>query len=313
MALKRASLGAFLLVTADSEATTTDETLTVGTPSSEEPQAIVSEETTPPPVQGEETPAPEEPPAAKPLESWSLEELDTKAFSEGLTPDETRRRDQLYAAKVQSENDRRQHEAEQLAILQERQRQEQATIAKSRETLDATLTRINDLEAMHGGAPELYEAQRKAALDEYQEQIGAVKLAPHLAGVRGAVLRLVGDTVQNRNAVNAKDLPELVSDLYSLAYDAGRKAGVPEGYEAKKVADWEKEKRAAVSSALDEFKAKHPHLAPPSTESVTGIPAGGYTLAQIDAMPTNQWLALGDHATRQQILADARAREMRGG
>ena len=47
--------------------------------------------------------------------------------------------------------------------------------------------------------------------------------------------------------------------------------------------------------------------APAGEPSVTGRPGANlsYSLAQIDAMPTSEWMSLGDKSTRDQILERA--------
>ena len=249
---------------AETPVATTDST--VSTPISEETQVLTpvqGEETTP--AQGTETPAPEEavvtPEAVKPLEQWSLDELNAKAYKDGLSAEETRRRDSLQQADV----DRRFQEAQRLQNMRQQDAHRTQQIETSRAQLKVDLAALDESQALHGGDPELYATRRAELIDRHDSVVAQATMQPHLSGLREAVLRLTGDTVQNRQAANARDLPELVSDLYRFAYDAGRKAGAPEGYEAKKASDWKSEKDAAIKSALDDYKAKNPPAGLPST------------------------------------------------
>lgn len=59
---------------------------------------------------------------------------------------------------------------------------------------------------------------------------------------------------------------------------------------------------------FQKYKTFYEKNAPAGEPEVTGRSTGGgasYTLAQIDAMPTSEWMALGDKQTRDQILERA--------
>lgn len=300
------------MVTADAPETVTtlpETDSTAATPSSEAPQGLVSPETPVPPAQGEETPAPAETPQSevKPLDQWSLDDLNAKAYKDGLSPDETKRRDQLQ----QADSDRRAYQAQQNRILQQEMQQRASALEAKQQKVKADLLALDERERNYGGDPELYAQQKASLIDSLVAEAAPLELERHRVQIGEVVLKMVGDNLQNRQIVNSKDLPELVSDLYRLAHAAGQKAGVPEGTIAKSQKDWDTELKAAQTKAVDDFKAANPQFAPPSTTGVVGALSTNLTLAQIDAMPTSEWLAMGDQPTRQRILNEARERAAR--
>ena len=68
----------------------------------------------------------------------------------------------------------------------------------------------------------------------------------------------------------------------------------------------EREHKKALEKAFDDGREKgHTDPIPEPKAGDTGGAGRTYTLAEIDAMPTSQWMNLGDKATRDRILEQA--------
>lgn len=129
----------------------------------------------------------------------------------------------------------------------------------------------------------------------------------------------LGRTAEAAEAI--RQLPADPKALIPLAIDIGRRMGMtaPDVADTEAVTKWveggkldskklvtaaDAEKR--VQRALDiERRARGEVAAPGPTGANSSTPSARYTLAQIEAMPQREWMALGDHEVRARILNDA--------
>lgn len=285
----------------------------VSTPPSDGVLEQASTEEIVPDVQGEETPGTGEVEAeARSAESYNRQELDA-LYKEGKLTDPSlvSRRDAL----IQSDNDRQARERENIARHQAEENARAQQIAQAGAQVRTALTNAYQTEiqraAETGRDPdfELIKERQERILATYEQVTGTVHLEPHRKGVREALLRVNGDTVQNRQAYSQMDLPDLMVELYNSAYNKGRQSGPDDDHVVMKKADFEKAKSEHAKNELDKaLKARGLGAASSTAGTKNGGSSSEYTLAEIDAMPMTQWLALGDDATRKKLLDNARAR-----
>jgi hypothetical protein len=228
----------------------------VSTPPSDGALEQSSIEETIPGVQGEETPdtGETEPEAPKSADSYSLQDLN-ELYREGKLSDPAlvQRRESL----VQSENDRQLRERETIARAQaeENQRLQQLTSlgTQVRSLLTTAYKTEIDRAAEAGRDPdyELIRERQESILSGYEASTSAVHLEPHRKGVRDALLRINGDTAQNRNRYANLDLPELMVELYGSAYTKGKQTGPSDDHIVMTKAEFEKAKTDHARSELD--------------------------------------------------------------
>lgn len=274
-------------------------------PESESPENDL--EVTPSAEVGSETPDEEpepETPVSKPLDQWTLQELNEKAYSEGLSAEETRRRDSLQ----QSHNDRVQ------AWQRQVQEQEQAETKRLEELKElGTTTRQNiktaiqtEIEAAANAGREpdlaLIEERIERHIANLDEKAGEKHLAPYETSLGKLLLSdgVYGDSPQNRKAVEQMNLTQRIHALTTRMHELGRMQGPGEGYVVKSQKDYDKELADAAKKAVDDYKAANPGASAPSTR---GVRPGRGQLVDPDSIPTNDWIKKPVEE-REQIKAD---------
>ena len=162
-------------------------------------------------------------------------------------------------------------------------------------------------------------AEYNRVLEQVQEQeltgeLAAQLLNPVSAKVRTAIGQLHtaeldveltaaiaelqdGGTLASRAAASQLPLSDKLKALIPLVYEAGRKAGPPEGYVVMTKAEFEAEKKAAANEVKGGVKANQSGETSPNANRT-------YTLAEIDSMPTSQWLNF-PKGIRDRMLAAA--------
>lgn len=148
----------------------------------------------------------------------------------------------------------------------------------------------------------LIEEYLQGTFTAAQQKSGEVHLAPVHKWLDKAIFQSgeYANTPQNRRALAAWSVDDKLATLMTVANKFGRLTGPDESYKVMSPADL----AAHDKEVLDNFKSANPGAFSPDVRG-GNIPAGGFTLAQIDAMATHEWMALGDRETRQRILDDA--------
>ena len=178
----------------------------------------------------------------------------------------------------------------------------------SRDQLTVSQTRMIDQVVKEGIAP-LREAAGRAMLPlEAAVRKEVVDTAVALGVGQQAAFRayqnmpLITDDPVNK--------PSLLSETYRLGYQHGQGAKVGDGMVVKSQADFEKEIAKARDEGRNEVQANGSRV--PVGGGARPVNTLNLSLKQIDDMPTSEWMALGDQATRQKILDAAHERAARG-
>lgn len=253
-------------MTTDVAETTGTETSTAGTPPPTETPELVSKETAAPAPQGSETPEQGEP-EPREADSYDLGELN-QLYGQGKldNPALVTRRESLITSAQQKWAFEQKQLADQRAadeqVLAERLSLKEDAKARLASERAKIMARPLDEETRD----ELLAERENAILEEYHSKSMDAALAPHIDRLRRALLMIHGDTARNRQAINARDMGELLEDIYTGAWDAGRKAGPDEQHVVMTKAELEK----AKSDHLDEYKAANPLPGTVSTAGVAG-------------------------------------------
>ena len=278
----------------------------VSTPPSTDPLELVPspEGTAAKQDQGGEPPAPTEPPPRTP-DTYDLDELNG-LYGKGKLDDPAlvTRRESL----IKSANDRWLNEQDNL------NKQRLADEARTRELTklrDDTKTKLATERAKIMARPldeetrdELLAERETSIIEDYHSKAEAIALAPHVHGLREAVLRLQGDTVRNRQTVNSKSLPELVQDIFDGAFEAGRKAGPDDKHVVMTLA----ERDAYAEAKLDEYKAANPLPGTVSTSGAPGSAGATHDFAWLNALPIDEYEAVPEDERRRIWSVEERRR-----
>lgn len=265
------------------------------TPESPEAPAAVVEETAAPAPIGEETHETEPAPPPRPL---TLSELNRKAEKEGLSPDEYKEQQRLQQADSQS---RWQHEQQRAQIEAEQKARDDQLLAL-KDDLANRLAGVRQSRLAHvnngtytDDVAVLLDAEESRILGEYHERAGEVHLTPVNQALNTALLALLGDTVQNRRAVAARNIPQKLTDLYQAGVNVGKYSGPGEGYVVKAQKEYDADIETAKTRAVDDFKSSRPDLFPGGVSvsggrTTTGVPTvaawSAMTFAQRQAART---------------------------
>jgi hypothetical protein len=275
------------------------------TPSTPPSEAVVespSIQEAPPASTGEETPAGEGEglePAAKPLEQWTLQELNEKGYREGLSSEETKRRDSLQ----QSYQQRQDWERQQLAEADQRQRSYVAAMTKTYdEKRDHVLSQLDAFASGQDG--ELTKERVTRAIEELKGEAQRIAEAPIHYDLDRLALSpaFFGDSVQNRRSLAAQSVNEKIDAIVRRSYELGRNAGPTPDHVVLTQKELDAREKAASKKALDEFKSANPGYAPPAGG---GRSAGGRHYSD---MTTEERMALSPSARDAAVAAEAAAR-----
>lgn len=281
---------------------------TPSTPPSEATLQTPSIQETPERGTGDETPVSGEgeglEPTSKPLDQWTLQELNEKASREGLNAEELKRRDSLF----QSVADRQREEQRIIAEAEERQRKYVADLTNEY-AAKANFVR-EQLEALTNGQDrELTEERIARALVELRDKSHQIAEAPlHYDLDRLALSpQFFGDSVQNRRALAAQSVPEKIDALIRRSYELGRTAGPDENHVVLPKKELDERIKTERRKAIEEFRAANPGMAPPGGGGRVGS-AGGWTYERwINATPEERRSA-GPDVEQQVIRAEMRRR-----
>lgn len=143
-----------------------------------------------------------------------------------------------------------------------------------------------------------------STFNEHHAQSTRVTAMNFLDSLYGEAESLFPGIVQNRSGHNS--LKDFLSDLQTRATSSGY---VPEREVKKQIASALVERNKHLENNPDVLRAMLSKASAPKPAGSSGMGStGSLTLAQIDAMPTNQWMAMGDADYRQRTLDAARAR-----
>lgn len=196
---------------------------------------------------------------------------------------------------------------------QETARQNRERVASLKNELHGriqdTVTKRLGLDATGIDAPhvELIGKDVQEELDRVMGEIEPIALLPHQSAILSAIYNLYGQTqraAEHVQDLQAKSFVEIVS-----AYGDARAYAASQTSDTAKKATSLSEENAKLKLQIEQLKASDG--SGPGTNGRESSGGTSYTLAQLDAMPTNEWLALGDHETRQRILDAARAKARR--
>ena len=268
MTPKRISFGVFLLAEATAEeVTTTLPDSEADPPSSQAVLESPSVEEEPSGETGEEAPGTgaEE----RSADSYALDELD-QLYHEGKLsqPGLVDRRERLR----QAEGDRqREYEraTAQMRADEEQRFQELTTLGQTtRQAIrEAITTEINAANAIGREVDlDLIAERVESHLGNLESRTGEIHLAPHERGLREALLRHVGDTPQNRRAVAAMAVPQLITAIYREAYWLGQKAPPSADHVVKTKKEYEADLAKAKRAVIEEMQAANPGWSPPRSD-----------------------------------------------
>ena len=245
---------------------------------------------------GSETPETE--PEARQPDSYNLGELDD-LYKGGKLADPVlvERRETLR----QADNDRRAEQARVLAEYNAAEEQRATELANLGQTTRASLRQIIEQEfttsAARGYEPnlDLIAERAERIIGDLEAKTKDIHLSPHERGLRTALLRIHGDSPQNRRALGAMELPDLANELYNAAYSLGQQAGPSADSKVTKTNEWHKDGYHSKSyqQGIDAMKAANPGWslpsAPASTRGSAGLTPETYTPGdatpeQVDAM-----------------------------
>ena len=239
-------------------------------------------------------------------ESYNLTELD-HLYHEGklAEPSLVDRRERQQ----QSQRDREENERLTLGRIQQEEAERLGSLNALRQETGAKLKALRE-QGMQRGWDEdvavLLANEEARILDDYHNATAEVHLAPIEHNVRQALLRIEGSTVRRQAELNGLLLPDLINRLYRDAVEIGKRTPA-EGYKSFPVSDFDEKGRhkPSYTAGQDDFKAANPGTGLPSTNGVRALPGQPYTLTQIDAMTTHEWMAIGDRDQRLAILDQA--------
>ena len=240
------------------------------------------------------------------LESYSQQELDQLYLNGQLDdPALVARREQLN----QTEQNRNIQEQAGVERYRAREAEESRLVQQARMVRDATLA-TNHQRLAEGGDPELIREANQRALTDYDLQASSIHVAPFDQTIRAVLQQVGGNSSDGRQTQSTQDTTELLGELYRTAFTAGQNASTSAGMVApafsQVVAD-------ARKRAVDDFKAANAPPGNPDTSGTKGRAGRSLSLAQIQSMPTSEWLSQGDHETRTKMLEDAHVRAAKGG
>lgn len=243
---------------------------------------------------GEETPETE--PAPRQPDSYNLNELDS-LYKDGKLGDPklVERRETLR----QAEDNRQREEAR---VLAEYRAAEETRVTQLAEL--GTQTRTNLRKAIETEIAAAYQVGRdpdlnliaeraEGILAQLEAKTKEIHLAPHEKGLRDALLRLHGDTPQNRRAVSAMEIPDLANELYRTAYALGQNAGPNADSKVTKAAEWHKDgyHTSSYQKGVDDMKAANPTWKTVADTSTARTAGSG--------LPTREQWASGTYEQRQ--------------
>lgn len=241
-------------------------------------------------------------PAPKPLEQWTLEELNEKASREGLNADELKRRDSIH----QSVQQRQEWERQQLHEAEQRQQAYVAAMTKAYDDKAAHL--LTQLDAFANGQDRELTAERMTrAIAELKGDATRIAEAPIHYDLDRLALSptFFGDSVQNRRSLAAQTVNEKIDALIRRSFELGRNAGPDQDHVVLPKSQFEAEKQAAAKKAVDDYKAANPGSAPPSGG---GQAVGGGKYYSQMSPEERQGLSPADRDRLTAVEAAARAR-----
>ena len=243
---------------------------------------------------GSETPETE--PEARQPDSYNLTELDDLYKGGKLAdPALVERRETLR----QADNARRIEQQRVIAEYNAAEEQRATELAQA-----GTTARTSLRQAIEGELRAANERLREPDLDLIAERaeriIGDLEaktkdihLSPHERGLRNALLKIHGDSPQNRRALGAMELPDLANELYNAAYSLGQQAGPSADSKVTKTNEWHKDGYHSKSyqQGIDAMKAANPGWSLPSAATPVRAGAGG--------LPSREQWSSGTYEQRQ--------------
>lgn len=274
--------------TAVAEEVVTQPESTPSTPSSEASPAVTEEVTAP--GTGEEAPgageAPVTPDPVDPAQRYA--ELAAKIDKDGLTPSEGAELKRIG----QSLSDRNRDESDRI----QKARQNEARVTQAATQLyDFAAAEFDQIEARERAlaeeegrsvSPALIKRQQRELLNTLKDNGERIHQWPvHLD---------LNERIRNLQAPSARLEEWLQNPQVSIQQKLDFLQSIPVPPSKEHVVMTQKDLDArlqgAAKKALDDFKAANPGSAPPAGGGANTL-TGNLTLAQIDAMPMNQWMS----------------------